>query len=189
MQQTQSEQGFSLIEVMIAAGVLAVGLLGTVAVLGLGMQRLSTAPTDVVAVQKAAEAVESVFSARDSHKLTWAQIRNVVGQSNDGGVFLDGERSLTMAGADGVVNTSDDGAIESVALPGPDQSLGTGDDRTVSLSNYKREIIIRDVPNTPVGCGTGPDPCTLRSLKVVIKYPDGTATRSYTLTTYISNFS
>ncbi len=187
--QVSTEHGFSLIEVVVATGVLTVGLLGAAAVLGAGLQRLTSSPNDVVAVQKAAEAIESVFSARDSHKLTWAQLRNVVGVSSDGGVFLDGLKSLNLAGADGLVNTADDGAIETVTLPGIDQSLGTGDDKVVSLANYQREIVIRDIPNEPVGCGTGPDPCTLRSVTVTVTYKDGAATRSYTLTTYISNYS
>jgi hypothetical protein len=185
-----SEAGFSLIETVVATGVLAVGLLGSVAVLGAGMQRLSSSPNEVVAVQKATEAIESVFSARDSHKIAWAELRNVQGSSgSDGGVFLDGARQLKLAGADGLVNTADDGAIETVVLPGPDQSLGTADDKTVLLSNFQREITIRDIPNEPVGCGTGPSPCTLRSITVKVTYQDGKATRSYTLTTYISNYS
>ena len=77
-----------------------------------------------------------------------------------------------------------------VTLPGIDQTLGTGDDKTVSLDNYKREIKIRDIPNEPAGCGGGgPDPCTLRSVTVTVTYQDGKSTRTYTLTTYVSNFS
>ena len=189
--QHSSARGFSLIEVVIATSVLSVGLLGAAAVLSTGMQRLGTSPNDVIATQKAAEAVESVFSARDSHKLTWAQLQNVAGASgSDGGVFLDGFQSLKLAGTDGLVNTSDDGAAETVTLPGIDQLLGTSDDKIVSLANYQREIKIRDIPNEPVGCGgTGPDPCTLRSVTVTVTYKDGKDTRKYTLTTYISNFS
>jgi|CXWL01.1.fsa_nt_gi prepilin-type N-terminal cleavage/methylation domain-containing protein len=185
-----SEQGFSLVEVVVAMGIMCVGLLGAAAVLGAGMQRLGTSPNEVVAVQKAAEAIESVFSGRDSHKVTWAQLRNVAGLSgSDGGVFLDGPKSLQMAGADGLVNTVDDGAVETVTLPGVDQNLGTADDKVVTLLNYQREIAIRDIPDEPVGCGIGPDPCTLRSVTVTVTYQDGKATRTYTLTTYISNYS
>ncbi|MEQ1759023.1 MAG: prepilin-type N-terminal cleavage/methylation domain-containing protein [Vicinamibacterales bacterium] len=188
--RSSSEQGFSLVEVIVATGVMSVGLLGAAAVLGMGLQRLGSSPNDVVAVQKAAEAVESVFSARDSHKLTWSQLRNAQGQSgSDGGVFLDGFKQLKLAGTDGLVNTTDDGVVETVTLPGYDQLLGTADDRVVSLANYQREITIRDIPNEPVGCGTGPDPCMLRSVTVTVTYPDGKATKSYTLTTYISSYS
>jgi hypothetical protein len=186
-----ADGGFSLLEVVIATGVLTVGLLGAAAVLAAGMQRLASSPTDVVATQKAAEAVESVFSARDSHKLTWSQLLNVKGASgHDAGVFLDGPQPLNVAGADGLVNTADDGAVEVVTLPGIDQKLGTSDDTTVTLLNYTREIAIRDVPNEPLNCGNGgPDPCTLRAITVTITYRDGKATRNYVLTTYISNFS
>jgi len=186
-----SERGFSLVEVVMATGVLTVGLLGAAAVLTAGMQRLGSSPNDVIATQKAAEAVESVFSARDSHKLPWAQIQNRIGaSSNDGGVFLDGPQSLKLPGLDGLVNTADDTTAETVTLPGIDQLLGTTDDITVSFATYLREIKIRDVPNEPVGCGNaGPDPCTLRSVTVTVTYQDGGARRTYTLTTYISNFS
>jgi prepilin-type N-terminal cleavage/methylation domain-containing protein len=188
--QQFSERGFSLIEVVIATSVLSVGLLGAAAVLTTGMQRLGTSPNDVIATQKASEAVESVFSARDSHKLTWSQLQNVNGATgSDGGVFIDGLQPIKLAGVDGLVNTADDTTVETVTLPGIDQLLGTADDKTVVLSNYRREIAIRDIPNEPAGCGVGPDPCTLRSVTVTVTYQDGKSTRTYTLTTYISNFS
>jgi len=192
MRTTQSTQsGFSLIEVTLATGVLTVGLLGAAGVLVAGMARISSAPSDVVATQKAAEAIEAVFAARDSHKLTWSQILNVKGASlNDGGVFLDGPQPLKLAGPDGLVNTADDTTVETSVLPGPDQKLGTADDTTTVLNGYTREIKIRDVPNEPLNCGNGgPDPCTLRSIVVTVTYPDGKSTRTYTLTTFISNFS
>ena len=63
---------------MIALGVLTTGILGAAAVLASGMQNLSSSPIDVVTTQKASEAMEAVFSARQSGKLTWTQINNVV---------------------------------------------------------------------------------------------------------------
>ena len=183
------ESGFSLMEVMVATSVLSVGLLGAAAVLASGMQRLGSSPNDVIATQKAAEAIESVYSARDSHKLTWAQIQNVVGAASDGGVILDGPQPLRLAGADGLVNTADDGAIEVQTLPGVDQQVGTSDDKTVSLGNYRREIRIRDVPNEPTGCGGSVKPCMLRSVTVTVTYPDGKATRTYTVVAYISSYA
>ncbi|HMB80366.1 MAG TPA: prepilin-type N-terminal cleavage/methylation domain-containing protein, partial [Vicinamibacterales bacterium] len=65
-----SSKGFSLVETMIALGVLTTGVLGAAAVLASGMQNLSSSPFDVVTTQKAAEAMEAVFSARQSGKLT-----------------------------------------------------------------------------------------------------------------------
>ena len=173
-----TESGISLIETVIAAGVLSVGMLGAAAVFTTGMQHVGGSPADVTASQKAVEAIESVISARDTHKLTWSQIRNIRGVSgNDGGIFLDGPQPLRTAGADGLVNTADDGAIETVTLPGPDQKMFTADDETITLDNYTREIQIVDVETD------------LRSITVIVKYHIGARLQTFTMTTYISNFS
>ncbi len=176
----RSQKGFSLVETVMALGVLTVGLLGAAGVLAQGMQKLGTSQGDVVTTQKAAEAIETVFAARDSHTLTWAQIRNVHGAGTDNGIFLDGPQPLKVPGPDGVVNTIDDGAIETVTYPGHDQMLGTLDDTTQTLDKYTREIRIRDVPN---------ENGALRSITVTVTYQAGPTLKTYTLTTYISNFS
>ena len=75
--RASSNKGFSLIETVIALGVLVTGVLGAAGVLAAGMKNLSTSPSNVIVAQKATEAVEAVFAARDSHRLTWAQIKNV----------------------------------------------------------------------------------------------------------------
>jgi type II secretory pathway pseudopilin PulG len=170
---SRSESGMSLIEAMIAVLVLTVGAVGMASVFLYGMQSTSSSPNELIATQKAAEAIESVFSARDSHLLTWAQLRN----TNDGGVFLTGDRDMTAPGVDGVVDTADDGAIESVQLPGKDQMIGTGDDTVQRLDNFKRKMDIVD------------SGANLRMVTVTIKYPMGTVTRSYTVTVYISAFA
>src|ERR1700730_18825642 len=96
-----SQRGFSLIETVMALGVLTVGLMGAAAVITTGMQKVSTSPYDLIATQKAAEAIETVFSARDSHVLTWAQLRNVIGsQGTQRGIFLDGTAGVQLLGAD-----------------------------------------------------------------------------------------
>jgi hypothetical protein len=173
-------KGFSLVETVIALGVLTTGVLGAAAVLAAGMHNLSSSPTDVVSTQKAAEAMEAVFSARQYGKLTWTQINNV----SNGGVFLDGPQSLykQLQGSDGLVNTADDltAGIETVTLPGRDQMLNTADDQIITLNGYTREILIRDVAG---------ENAQLRSIVVTIKYRNGPAVRTYTLTTYISSYS
>jgi prepilin-type N-terminal cleavage/methylation domain-containing protein len=193
MLRPSSHSGFSLVETMIALGVLTVGVLGAAAVLTTGMHTLGNTPGDIVVMQKATEAIEAVFSARDSHRLTWAQLQNVNGASgSDGGIFTDGPQPLTLAGPDGLVDTIDDPVtIESVVLPGHDQILGTADDITQVLTQYTRTITIRNVLNDPVGCSAGPSaaPCQLRSVTVTITYQNGTRTNSYTLTTFISAYS
>ena len=130
------------------------------------MQNLSSSPADVVTTQKAAEAMEAVFSARQSGKLTWTQIKNVSGASgSDGGIFLDGPQPLYLPGTDGLVNTADDAAagVETVRLPGKDQTLNTADDQVITLVSYTREIHDRDVAG---------ENGQLRSIIVTIKFTE-----------------
>ncbi len=65
------------------------------------MAKTASSPGEVLATQKAAEAIESVFSARDSHTITWAQLQN----TNMGGIFKVGPQPLTTDGPDGVIGT------------------------------------------------------------------------------------
>jgi hypothetical protein len=170
-----ASSGFSLIEALIGLGILTVGAVGMASLFIYGAQSVVSSPSELTATQKAQEAVEDVFSARDSRRITWSQLRN----AGEGGIFLDGDQPLTTAGADGIVNTADDGDVERVVLPGPDQILDTGDDRVETLSQFKRRIAITDVDGRT----------DLRLVTVTITYPAGTATRTHTLTTYISAYS
>jgi hypothetical protein len=173
-----SAAGFSLLEAVVALSVLAVGLLGMAGVLAASLKRLGTAPTDMIARQKAAEAIESVYTARDTRTRTWAQIRNVRGASgSDGGVFLDGLQTLKEPGADGLMNTADDGAVETMIQPGTDGYMGTADDVVTPLSNYSIEITIRDVS------------ATLRSLQVTVRVVTVNGARDYVVSTLISSYS
>lgn len=154
---TQQESGFSLVETIISMGVLTVGAIGMAAVFAQGLQSTQTSPNELLATQKAAEAIESVFSARDSRTLTWAQIRNTA----DGGIFLGIETDMNLAGADGILQTGDNG-----------ETLESD-----NLERFTRKIRISDLSND------------LRSITVTIKYPAGSSMRTYELTAYISTFA
>ena len=78
---------------------------------------------------------------------------------------------------------ADDGPVETITLPGPDQRLGTPDDTVQTLSSYTREIKIVDILEPTI-----PD-VNLRSITVTITYKSGATTRSYSLTALISNFA
>jgi prepilin-type N-terminal cleavage/methylation domain-containing protein len=179
--RAESEQGFTILEVMIAMGVLSVGLLSLVGVFAAGLQRVGSSSNQLIAREKAREAIESVHAARDTGRLSWGSIRNVA----DGGIFLAGNQSLKQAGNDGIVNTADDGNIETVVKPGPDGLLGTADDETTELTNFTREIVIAPLnyPNT-----TTVNP-SLRQITVNVRYRADSVWRTYTLTTYVSSFS
>ncbi len=172
------ESGFTLVEVLVAMALVATGALALGGALGVGARLSLGSQGQLLASARAAEAIETVFKARDNRILTWAQIRNVKGASgNDGGVFLDGPQTIRDPGADGLVNTADDGAPVVVDLPGKDGILGTADDILRPLTGYTREIQIRDVETN------------LRSVTVTITYPSMTGTKTYVLTTYVSTYA
>jgi prepilin-type N-terminal cleavage/methylation domain-containing protein len=171
------DRGFTLIEVMVAMVFLGVGVLSLAGAVALGARQLTGSQDQLRASQLAAEAAESVFKARDNRVLTWAQIRNIVGAGGDNGVFQDGPQAIRIPGADGLVNTSDDGAVVEIVRPGPDGLLGTTDDHRTPLTTMTREIEIRDL---------GP---SLRQLRVIVRYRTSNGMTSYILTTYISSYA
>ncbi len=176
--QDGGQAGFTILESLVALSVLAVGLLGLAGVLAAGLNRLAEAPTDLLARQKISEAIEAVAMARDTGKLHWADVRNVRGATgSDGGIFLDGPQPLRTVGDDGLVNTEDDGEVETLVEPGADGLLGTDDDIQVPLSQYTREIRIRDVSGT------------LREVQVTVIVKSARGTRSYTVTTLMSSYA
>ncbi len=182
-----SERGFTLFEALIAMTLLTVALLALAQALVLGLNIAATSTPSLVAREKAREAIESVHTARDTHTILWAQIRNAgvpgacpAGTTGvGGGAFQDGEIDMLAPGPDGLVNTADDTGLE--ALPGPDNQLGTADD--VPLTGYSRQIEICDVDGNP----------DLRQIVVTIRYNASNAIgerrRTYRLSTLISRFS
>jgi len=168
-----SQSGFSLVETLVAILILTVGVLGLTQAFVNGVQKSSSAPYEVLATQKAAEAVESVFAARDSHTISWLKMKNVA----DGGVFLGAATAMTTSGNDGILNTIDDGPIESFVFPGPDGIVGNGDDKTMSLATFTRQIKIVQLS------------AYLREVTVTITYPANGQTKTYTVTALISQYA
>jgi hypothetical protein len=178
-----AEDGFSLIEVMVATLVLTVGLLALVGAMALALNTVAASTPMLIAREKAREAVESVHTARDTGELAWNRIQNVA----NGGDFLDGLQDLRMPGDDGLVNTADDGEIEELREPGPDGLLDTSDDGVTVLAPtlYQREIAI-----TPLTLdGTETVNPNLRQIVVTVRYRVFGAWRNYTLTTFVSAYS
>lgn len=171
------DAGFSLIEVSVAMVILTVAALAMAGGVALGARRLTGSQDQVLASERAAEAAESVFKARDNRTLTWAQIRNVAGAGGDNGIFLDGPQQVRAPGPDGLVNTADDGALEEILKPGADGLLGTDDDVRTPLFGMTREIEIRDISQT------------LRQLRVIVRYRAAGGTDEFVLTTYLSAYA
>lgn len=148
--------GFSLIEVMIAIVVMSTGMLAVIASFATAVVATASAQEDLIARHKALDAMESIYTARNSQQQPFSAINNVA----NGGIFLSGAQPLYCAGADGIVGTADDAAgpctaadtgaacpgnIECLVLPGPDGVLGTADDVTQTLNNFTRTIAFNQV--------------------------------------------
>jgi len=173
--QKKKESGFSLIETMFAIMVLSFGVLSLAAVLASGIAYMNSSQSDFIAQQKASEAVESIFTARDSGALLFAQIQNV----SNLGIFSDGPQKLCDPGLDGIVGTGDDDCTkpDCIQTPGPDGILGTADDVCMPLSTFTRTIAI----TTNVG-----GDANLRQITVTMNYTSGRFARQYQVVTYIS---
>jgi prepilin-type N-terminal cleavage/methylation domain-containing protein len=173
--------GFSLIEVIVAMTVLSVAVLSLVGVFALSIQRMKTSTPMLIAREKAREAVESVHAARDTGESPWASIQNVA----QGGVFLNEEQDVKRPGNDGLVNTADDGAVETMVKPGKDGILATADDEIVPLVDFKRRILI-----TPLNYdGTTTVNPNLRQITVIVRYKVENYWREYRLVSFVSSYS
>ena len=172
-EHARGDRGFMLMETLFSMALMSVGLLALAAVFSRGMLLLQGGSNLPIAKQKAVEAIESVFTSRDTRTISWAQVRN----KQDQGVFLDGAQPIKVPGDDGLVNTDDDGLVEQLILPGPDNYIGTADDVVIPMNGFTREIVITDI---------NPD---LREIRVTVVYPFGEGTQTYVLSTYVSSYA
>lgn len=176
--QEHDASGFTILEVMIASLILVVGLLSLAFAFGLGLGVIQTAQQDSIARQKARQAMEDVFTARDTGGITFAQICNV--GSGTSCIFINGYEPLYTAGPDGLVNTADDGTgtplpsgcsatpcVETVDTPGPNGTLGTSQDVFVPLKGFQRQIQITQIS------------ALLNQITVTIKYTTPTGFPRY----------
>jgi len=184
--------GFTLIEVMISAAIVLIGLLAVLASFGAVIASTQFSQQDMIAKQKGLEAIESIYTARNTSQITFAQIANISG----GGIFKDGYQPLLAAGQDGLLGTADDtnfpaqgpcpSGVECIPLPGPDGILGTADDTMMSLANFQRQILIGNVLEAD---GVTIDP-NLKQITVNVQYQKNqqAGTRTYTVNALISAF-
>jgi prepilin-type N-terminal cleavage/methylation domain-containing protein len=189
----QSENGFTLIEVMIAIVVMSIGILAMIASFATAVAATQSAQEDLIARQKALEAMESIYTARNSQQIPFSAVANV----SNGGIFLDGAQTLKCAGPDGLVNTGDDvncttqagtvcpdNGAECMVLPGNDGILGTADDVTMSLGNFTRTIAV-----TPVLLPNGNPNSNMMAISITVAYTKaGLPARSYTANSLISSY-
>jgi|SRR6185312_1598049 Tfp pilus assembly protein PilV len=177
------QAGFSLLEALISAVVLTIGLLAVCATLALGLSSTQNVQMDTIARQRASEALESIYTARQTATITFDQIENVSATGN--GIFTKGFVPLSDPGPDGIEGTTDDVPVTAITVPGPSGVLAgaTPPDVSVKLGNFQREVLISDVV---VG---GVSATNLRQIQVTIKYPTPAGFyRSYTVQAMISAY-
>jgi prepilin-type N-terminal cleavage/methylation domain-containing protein len=175
----KSQQGFTLLETMIALIVLSVGVLGLAAMLANSLAYMQGSQEDFIAQQKAQEAAEAIFTAKYSNNATFDQIQNY-GTGTPSGLFLTGPQPLLQIGPDGLVGSVNDTGAQPayIEYPGPDMKLGTADDLYVPLATFTRTITITNIPAEPY----------LRQVLITINYTTGGLQRTYNLTTFVSSY-
>ena len=197
----RAQRGFTLLETMIAMLVLMVGVVGLAGMLANSLAYMNMSQVEYIAQQKAAEAIESIFTARDLGSATWSSICNVgssvccAGASPcNTGIFLNGAQPLCQPGTDGIYDTADDFASPGVcnsydAMLLPNSSTGNygGVGNTpiriyLTKWNLQRTVTISTVLNA-----SGNVIDNLRQITVTVTYNSGRLPGSYTLTTDISN--
>ena len=189
------EQGFSLIETLFATVILMIGLLAMLATFAYALATTHSVQEDQIARQTAQDALENIFTARDTQQITFAQIANVSG----GGIFQDGFTNLLDTGPDGLAGTADDIAysagstgcpaainpygVQCMRLPGNDGKLGTADDTFLVLSNFQRQVTIANTLNPD-----GTPNVSLKQITVTVQYTKQgfRVPRTYTVSALIS---
>jgi len=187
---SNTESGFTLLEVMFSMVIMTVGLVSLLAVMGIAMASTATSEQNAIAKRLANEALESILTARETDQVQWSNIANgtcVVGTGCITGIFLAPAQSIDCAGADGIVGTSDDAACGPLILdlPGPSgvvQSPNGGPcappDNCLQLTNYQRTIVI-----TPVNG-------TLDQVTITVSYVNAQlkVANNYVLSTLVSEY-
>ena len=186
------QSGFTLIETMIAIAIMSIGICTLLAAFGTAVATTQNAQENLIARQKALQAMESIYTARNTQQITFSQIGNIA----SGGIFTNAATQLLAAGPDGLVNTADDlnfpasgpcaAGPECVVMPGPDGILGTADDVAMSLGNFTRQIQINSVLEAD---GVTIDP-NLKQIVVTVTYttPISNVAHTYTVDALISAF-
>jgi prepilin-type N-terminal cleavage/methylation domain-containing protein len=164
------ERGFTLLEVLIAMAIMVVGLLSLAYGVGLGLEAVQMSTMDTIAREKAREALEDVFVARDTSSpttISFSQICNIPtsGPNPNNCLFVSGWTPMYTADSNGLVNTTNAASnqIETYVTPGPDGILGTADDVPYNLTGFERKIEV-----TPLSYSDGLP--VLTEVRVRIRY-------------------
>jgi prepilin-type N-terminal cleavage/methylation domain-containing protein len=142
----QDEQGFSLLEMVIAVSLLTTGLLAVASTIGYALLVSNSGRSITNTKLLIVSVLEQMETLRNTETLTFGQIANETEVDNTGSDwnfigFPSGFMPVsTNPGPDGIFGTGDD-----LIDPGPDMSYGTNDDfsnATLARVGVTRQILI-----------------------------------------------
>jgi len=182
-----NQKGFTLVEVLIAAVIMAIGLLALLAMFATALAATQFSQEDLVARQKAREGLEAIFSARDDGKIGYAQIDNscAVGTT---GIFKCGWDNLIRVDSDTdqILGVDTGPFAEGTTLDYMLTPNNTGAlTIQVPLTNFQRRIIIGPYTNPNTG-NTDPN---LKKVQVTVRYVRNGHPVDYSVYGYVSAFN
>jgi type II secretory pathway pseudopilin PulG len=150
---SKNEEGFTLIEAVVAIFVITIGLIGTAAAITYALEFGAISRNVSNAKSVAVASIEEIETLRNARRLDFKQIANVgsvvnnADSKNKFNGFSTGYKEVTtQPGADGVNGTNDD-----LIAPGPDKKFGTIDDfvdPTLVRSGFERQIVITNLSDS-----------------------------------------
>jgi type II secretory pathway pseudopilin PulG len=170
-----SNSGFSLLEMVVAANVLALGLLAVATSIGYALMASNSGRTVTNSKLLVANVLEQIHTLRDTGQLTFAEISNTqVSGSTFSGFPTDFRPVTDNPGPDGVYGTLDD-----LVSPGGNGVYGDADDftdPTRARPGVSRRILI-----------TALSP-TFKKIEVTLNYAaDGNTPRELVGVTYLND--
>lgn len=177
--RSNTESGFSYIDVMIALVILMVGVLALLSGISASILQSRGHEQQQLAKQYAASTMESILSVKetDSTRLGWNAIGNVGSNpdvnGNPQGIFVTGFQPV-------------------MSDAGPDEVLGTADDAGTQIAGLQREIVITDVCDpdrpSPICAPPGTARIRIRAVQVTIRYFVGTIARDEVIRTVLTDY-
>lgn len=158
----KGQNGFSLIEAVIAIFIMTVGLIGTAAALSYAIHYGTISRNVTTAKTMISAQIEEIETLRNSRRLDFKQIANVGAVDNTDaaalfGGFSTGFKDLSLnPGPDGVNGTDDD-----LRDAGPDGTFGTADDfenPAFVRSGYQKQIVVTNLSGS------------MKSITITIRY-------------------
>lgn len=175
----KSDSGFSLLEMVVAATLLTIGLMAVASALGYAMMAGNHGRAITNTKLLAVSMLEQMETLRNTGQLTFGQIANVgqvnaVGATRAFGGFPPGPQQVsTEPGPDGIFGTADD-----LQDAGTDRIFGTGDDFTNPV--FAVVGVTRQIQITPLDS-------TLKKVEVTINYPASNQMRQLVAISYLND--